>query len=600
MRKTFTTFLLSLVALTVVAVPARRGQWKQITLVDGSTVKAQLVGDEHGHFWKTTDGRAFVEDVGQACFVPIDQHEALRQAGQRRAAANKRRTQMHKNISVPTQPITGKKKGLMILVQFNGETFEEGANANQWYTDMMNKEGFSATLKSDLGYSMLFTASVRDYFMAVSDGQLDLDFDVVGPVQLKNAVSYYGKNYNNIQAQDQRPEYMVKEACDAADELVNFADYDWNGDGEVEQVVIIYSGLGENAGGDANTIWAHEYWISYTGLNNYKPLEYDGMKVDTYACSPEKTGVYSETFRAGIGILCHEFSHCLGLPDMYDTGSEGNYGMYSFSIMDQGSYNGISGPGYNPAEYTAYERMYAGWRQPIELTENTEVSNLKPISKGGDTYIIYNDANRNEYFLLENRQHAQEIVQSWSDVKNYVGYFDIGLEGDGLLVTHVDFDPYMWVNNLVNTTGAVQGASDLKQNDHPRCQIVPADGSFYLAEGYDYYDSVDGDCFPYVNNVGVTMVNSLTDDFQPAQTWFNTNAQGDNKLHFALTDIKQNKDLTVSFKFSKEKVEDAVKTVTREQKADNRYYDLSGRQIVNGQPVSKGIYIRGGKKFVVK
>ena len=597
MRKIITLFLLSFVTIAVMAVPAKRGQWRQIALADGTQLKAELIGDEHGHFWRTADGRAFIEDAQKGCFVPVDKHEVIRHAQARRAAANKRRAQMHKNISVPKEPITGKKRGLLILAQFKGETFEAGANARQWYSDMMNKEDFSATVKSGLGKSMLFTASVHDYFMAVSNGQLDLEFDVVGPVQLKNDAAYYGTNYNGIKAQDQKPEYMVKECCDAIDDQVNFADYDWNGDGEVDQIVVIFSGLGENAGGEADRVWAHEYWITYTGINNYKPLKYDDMNVDTYACSPELTGMYSETFRAGIGVLCHEFSHCLGLPDMYDTGSDENYGMWSYSIMDQGSYNGISGPGYNPAEYTAYERMYVGWQQPVELTADTEVNSVKPISKGGDTYIIYNDANRDEYFLLENRQNAEDIIQSWADVKNYVGYFDVGLEGNGLLVTHVDFDEYMWENNLVNTTGFV--AQDLKQNDHPRCQIVPADGSFYLAEGWDYYDSVDGDCFPYFNNLGVMMVNSLTDKSTPAVTWFNNNAQGDNKLHFSLTDIKQNNDLSVSFKFAKEKVEDGIETVSTESHADAPLFDLSGRP-VNRHAAGKGIYIKDGKKFIVK
>ena len=88
---------------------------------------------------------------------------------------------------------------------------------------------------------------------------------------------------------------------------------------------------------------------------------------------------------------------------MYDTvyGTEGNYGMSSWSVMDQGSYNGLTAPGFCPAAYTAYERMYAGWRQPIELKENVDINNMTPISQGGNTYIIYNDATPNEYYLLE-------------------------------------------------------------------------------------------------------------------------------------------------------------------------------------------------------
>ena len=121
----------------------------------------------------------------------------------------------------------------------------------------------------------------------------------------------------------------------------------------------------------------------------------------------------------GIGTICHEFSHCLGLPDMYDT--QGNqYGMGTYDLMDQGSYNGDS---FQPPYYSAYEKWYCGWATPTELSEATTVKDMKPVAEGGQTFVIYNDNHKDEYYLLENRQQ-----QGW----------DGSLYGKGLMITHVD------------------------------------------------------------------------------------------------------------------------------------------------------------------
>lgn len=146
---------------------------------------------------------------------------------------------------------------------------------------------------------------------------------------------------------------MVAEACLAADSEVNFADYDWDGDGEVDQVFVLYAGLGEAAGGDDDTVWPHMWNLSSSDYR--KSLTLDNVKVDTYACSSEMTKDY-DTFGypdivSGIGTFCHEFSHCLGYPDMYDMNYK-NFGMATWDLMDYGNYNG---KGFIPSGYTAYE-----------------------------------------------------------------------------------------------------------------------------------------------------------------------------------------------------------------------------------------------------
>lgn len=527
-----------LVAAACVAAPAKKGIWKTIGLKDGTKVYAQLRGDEHLHFWETTDGKRYLAEQETGFYVPIDEAKMQQKASARLAKIAQARAKRRVRIGGDHEPYVGKKKGLIILTQFKGQTFEANHDRDLYY-NITNTPGFTN--------SMGFEGSVHDYFLDQSAGQLYLTFDVVGPVTLSNQMSYYGRN--DAGGADMRPEYMIVEACRLVQDQVDFSDYDWDDDGEVDQVVVLYNGLGEAAGGDEDTVWPHEYKISNSPVCSYKPLSLDGVRIDTYACCAELT-IYGynqlgemEYGIAGIGTFCHEFSHCLGLPDMYDTvrGTDGNYGMSSWSVMDQGSYNGLNAPGFCPASYTAYERMYAGWRQPIELTEDIDILNMKPITDEGNTYIIYNEANRNEYYLLENRQY-----KGW----------DTALEGDGLLVTHVDYDPEVWLCNLVNTTDRVDGVPIY--NTHQRCHVVTADNStgsyktFVYDDGteitYYDYDDIDGDAFPYVKD-GVVLNDSLTNRSIPRATWYNNNSYGNRKWNRSLLGITQNADKTVSFSF---------------------------------------------------
>lgn len=174
---------------------------------------------------------------------------------------------------------------------------------------------------------------MSDYFSAQSNGLFNLSFDVVGPVRMSKNSTYYGGTSKN--GDDEPVDELVKEACRKVDDQVNFANYDWSGNGEVDQVFILYAGKGQADGGANNTIWPHEYWLSaYPGGSH---ITLDGKKIDTYACSSELNG---QNGLSGIGTICHEFSHCLGLPDWYDVYYSGNFGMCDFSLMDMGSYLG--------------------------------------------------------------------------------------------------------------------------------------------------------------------------------------------------------------------------------------------------------------------
>ena len=511
----FTSLVLLMMVLTMSAVPAKPGQKKLLRLSDGTTVEARLVGDEHGHFWCSADGRAFRKVQNEAFYEQIDVLNVKKNAQKRRAKANLRRAkrQMSKKAGL-TSNFIGKKKGLIILVDYTDVKFQ-AANNQALYNRIANEVNFTHDE---------FVGSVYDYFLAQSEGLFELNFDVVGPYTLSHNREYYGGNDEDNE--DMHPAGMVVEACQMADADVNFADYDWDGDGEVDQVYVLYAGPGEANGGDEETVYPHEWTLSsaqYYG-EDVASIKLDGVWVDTYACSGELQPAAIDRYYNvtawkidGIGTICHEFSHCLGYPDFYDTDYQ-NSGMGYWDLMDGGSYNG---DGFCPAGYTSYERWVAGWKEPIELTEDTEVASMKALQDGGNTYIIYNDGNRNEYFLLENRQFID---------------WDAEIPGKGLLIIHVDYNETAWNENKVNNT-----------KGHERMTWIAADNdkAYETYEGERYYDFYDmaSDTYPYKTN------KSFTNTSKPAATLYNKNTDGSKKLNKSVLDITQNSDGTVAFRF---------------------------------------------------
>ena len=506
--KRFTMLVMaSLLAMATFAVPAKPGLKRTLTLSDGNTISATLIGDEHAHYWLGADGKAY-QSVGNNIYQSIDLQAVKQRAALRRAAANQRRLRRLAPRKIgEVGSITGKKKGLIILVNFTDVSFN-ASNNNALYKRIANEQNFS--------YGN-FKGSMYDYFYAQSEGLFELTFDVVGPVTVSKAQSYYGGNDSD--GNDQHPAAMVIEALKLVDSQVNFADYDWNNDKTVEQVYVVYAGQGEADGGADETIWPHEWTLSsasyYGDGSGTQTL--DGVKIDTYACGGELNG---DNNIAGIGTMCHEFSHCLGYPDFYDTDYSGGQGMGYWDLMDSGSYNG---DGYQPAGYTSYERWVAGWKEPIELVNTQSITNMAALqTSGSKSYVIYNKANNNEYYLLENRQKT-----GW----------DASLPGKGLLILHVDYNSTVWNNNAPNDDPS-----------HQRMTWVAADNNYqYTTDSDDSksytFAGMKNDPFPYGT------VNAFGKSTTPAASLYNNNSDGTKYLDSSVENITQNTDGTISFDF---------------------------------------------------
>lgn len=562
------------------AVPAKKLQ-KVITLANGTQVSVELRGDEYLSWWEGTDGTAYRATADDAVFEAFDLEAQKPAAAARRARAEQGRVARLARVKnslkgaddkmrgLGGDHITykGVKKGLVVLVDFKNKKFADGHDL-EYYKNVINGKDFT---DEEEGY----VGSVRDYFLAQSNGQFELDFDVVGPVTMSKNYGYYGND--GAYQKDEKVYEMIKEACDGIQDKVNLKDYDWDGDGEADQVFFLYAGLGQASGGSAGTVWPHESELRYWPCG---VLSYSTGKINTYACANElqpETQGSSRYISAGIGTICHEFSHCLGFADMYDTTGGGGYGMSVFDVMDQGSYNGN---GFVPCNYTAFERIYAGWVEAIELIDPATVKDMKSVSDYGRPFIMYNYKNTNEYFLMENRQNT-----GW----------DKGLYGsNGLLIVHVNYVPSRWANNSVNSS-----AEKIQC-----CTVVNADGS---RENTQY--SLQGDLYPYEVK-GVTMNDEFTDESEPAAKLYTKNSDNSYALGIPITNIKRSKG-SISFLVcggdannvidnTFNGVVDGINGVTVADKTrDNRIYSIDGRYLgTDASALGKGIYVVGGKKVV--
>lgn len=393
----------------------------------------------------------------------------------------------------------------VVLVSFSDCDFKEDHDL-QFYKDVFNKKGFNK--RNGPG-------CVADYFRDQSLGKFNVEFDVVGPVKLTSKQKNYTMyNYGFSQFRD---------AVMQTDADLNYSDYDWDGDGKAETVIIVYAGYGGNEKQDPAK------WCIWPNTDSFG-LKLDGVEIAQYSASSE---IWSNDASCGIGTICHEFSHVLGLPDLYPTSGDEFSVVDEWDLMDGGNY---ADDGWCPPNYSILERELLGWQSPEDLIESTEITEMPSYNSSGKAYRIINDAHPSEFFLLENRQR-----EGW----------DFMLPGHGLLITHVDFDQSAWSSNRVNTSPS-----------HHRYEYFHPDGL-----DYNYYDDlrVDGKtpykddgrsirlqntAYPYIDSLGIVH-NSLTDTSTPSAKLFNKQTNGTYLMGKPITSISENEG-TISFCFSSE------------------------------------------------
>ena len=564
MNRLLTTLLTALCWLSTFAIPARRTPFT-VWQSDSTALTVTMIGDETFHFLATLDGTPVVED-GEGFFrlAPELKEEMSAKWTQKLAKRNATRLAkargkaeaMRKEFGKPTTYV-GKARGLVLLVNFANQAMKS-ANTQTAWNNQFNQQGYDKNHCS---------GSVHDYFYDQSYGKFDIEFDVVGPLTLSKEYAYYGK-YDD-EGDDTHPCEMVIEACKLANqEDIDFTQYDWDKDGEVDMVYVVYAGTGEHASGETNRIWPHEWELSSGALygDGTGVLTLDGVKIDNYAVSCELRGSKGSTMD-GIGTACHEFSHGLGLPDTYDTSYSGGFGMNAWDVLDAGSYNGATGYGETPAGFTAYERNFVGWLNYTELTEPCDVVDMPALQDTAVAYIVRNSNHWNEYFILENRQN-----------RGWFQYAGDSQEAHGMLIYHVDYDLYAWQNNEVNS-----------EAKHQRMSIIPAGktyGRYYSSSG-QYSPSasqLNTQLFPGTKNV-TELTNTSHEDYNAKL--FHVNKDGSYYMNKPITDITEENGL-ISFKFMGGGT-NAVTGINLDNEDKTEYFTLSGTKVA--EPKQRGIYL---------
>ena len=470
MKKIGLIAVLCVIINTLWAVPARKGGFV-VSQPDGSELTVYQHGDEYFHWltnkqgeWLSMDAEGYYR-VTEA--LSAEQITAKRQAAPRRA-------------EYKATPLNIATRGLIILVNFKDAAFTTSkAEMDSMLTGKNYTRNYTYKY-SGRTYTVESEGSAWKYFYDASNGQYDPQFDVVGPVTVSQNMAYYGGNNSYG---DKNPEAMIIEACKLVDDSVDFSLYDNDNDGIADFVYVIYAGYGEADGGAANTIWPHQYYI-------YQYLYLDDTKIYRYACSNEMDNYTKH--HTGIGTFCHEFSHVLGLPDLYETDMDNLHDQKTlgqWSILDYGPYNN---DGNTPPSYSAYERFFMGWLTPRLITEpeNVVLEDLKNnneallISSTDEHNLIGNDPDPTTFYLLENRQQT-----GWDEY----------LPGHGLMLTKIQYNYNKWYNNTVNNTATKMGVD-----------LIEADGK---APQYDDYRPSNGymgkakDLFP----AGATAYTQITD-----------------------------------------------------------------------------------------
>ena len=429
------------VALSVteaLAVPACPEPF-EVTQADGTKVLLRKCGDEFLKWYEDAEGFTVIKDekskdwfyaelsADASKLVP----SAMRVGASAKARPSARRilpqraveSAHTKNLlAMPTQTAateeralktTGTVKQLVALVEFSDQTF---VHTRSQFDDLFNKTGYSADGNK---------GSVYDYYKEISYGKLTVQSTVVGPIKLSKTHAYYGDNASRTQRMTEFGKDVLK-ALD--DEGINFKDYDLDGDGWMDELDVIHAGWAEEFGNNSdNWIWSSRW--SYSGGGYF--AQYDGVKIASYHTEPELRGSDSATAESckitQVGVICHEFGHSLGLPDLYDTDGSSE-GVGNFCLMGGGSWGYISGSGDDqgtcPVPMSAWSKKKLGWLSPTEITSAGQYS-LQCAEDHATAYMLKGNLPGKEYFLIEN--------------KTATG-FGRGLPGTnkGMLIWHVD------------------------------------------------------------------------------------------------------------------------------------------------------------------
>ncbi len=315
---------------------------------------------------------------------------------------------------------------LVILVDFDDNQWQTGADGTvEFFEKLLFSQG-------ELPYG-----SMKEYYLENSYGKFILTGEVYGWYRMPQNYSYYVNGQAGFGSYPRNAQKMAEDAVLVANDDINYAEYDSDGNGSVEGLIVIHAGEGRETSGSMNDINSHNW--SMRNVQNF-----DGVHLSSYSTVPEEQS--DADGLVNIGVICHEFGHQgFGLPDLYDTDYSSS-GVSKWSIMASGSWNG---GGERPAHFDAWSKYWMGFVQPINIAENELGHVFPPVEDSPHVVQMWaNGVPTSQYFLLEYRKKT--------------GY-DALLPGEGLLIYYID-----------------EGQSGNSNEEHYKVAVMQADGRFDL------------------------------------------------------------------------------------------------------------------------
>ncbi|RKX28335.1 MAG: hypothetical protein DRP46_08785 [Candidatus Zixiibacteriota bacterium] len=367
--------------------------------------------------------------------------------------------------------------------------------------------------------------SVRNYYNDVSYGQLDIiSIDLpssVGWVQAPETYDYYCNDQNGTGAYPNNSQKLCEDVTALIDPYVDFSQYDNDGDGYVDAIILIHTGPGAEYSHSDSDIWSHQWSV-------WPPKSKDGVYICDYCIQPE---YWLSPGDMTCGVYCHELGHIFGLPDLYDT-DYSSRGAGKWSVMSYGSWCGPSGMGSSPAWMDAWSRIELGFATAVNVLTNVNSTLIENVEGGGNIYRLWSSGTiGDEYFLVENRQKT--------------GY-DSYLPGSGLLIWHIDES--LLGSMTPNDNEWYPGDTS---NGHYGVALVQADGQYHQEKLINSGDT--GDPYPGTSS-------NMT--FSPLSTPNSFSYAGENSYvvvdNISPSSSIMSADLHVSFASDIEETEDII------------------------------------------
>ncbi|MBS1516493.1 MAG: T9SS type A sorting domain-containing protein [Bacteroidetes bacterium] len=442
-----------------------------------------------------------------------------------------------------------------ILVQFQEDDDVRSSGngkfdlSNKYFNQSTGRDTVIDAPPYDSAYFADHLTFLKNYYSKASKGKLNISFDLYGNIiTLPGKMQDYSPQRNETNA---KLGNLFQQAWQAADSFIDFSAYDTSR----TAFVIFHAGVGRDV--DLTSIFGFDptpFDIPsvFIGLKNLK--EFFGSSYNGYQTSEglyiqnsliipstelRELSLSSGNFLVELGmngILTASFGSYLGLPDLFNTAT-GKTAIGRFGLMDGQSlfsYNGIF-----PPEPSAWEKIYLGWVQPVNITSGTSNISIPTSSKNieRDSTIYKVFISSREYFLIENRNRdpendGQKIYsrnRTFNDSNVFAGdivngfFYSNNYSSLYLLNGNVtDVQNFDWsLPGLIDADNAYKGGLLIWHIDE---DVINANLSSNSVNNDPSRKGVDLEEAKGAQEIGVTFntpFGSITGDGTPVDYWFN-------------------------------------------------------------------------------